>query len=385
MALVPYTFAGQSGQIPLAELDANFANVKAFAETAGNVTGNVQANITVLGTLTTLNVAGNITAPLFVGNVLGNVLGNISGNFTVPGNTGQLLYNNGGLANATSGIFYLVSNNMLAVGGNVNGQNLNANSEIFGNLIVSRTGEFGIGPNVTILSLANNRAETTWITGNASNVYIANANSYTRVQGNLTVGGTVSAAGNVLTGNIIISTNLSVTGNSILTGAATATTPANGTSNTQLATTAFVQNSLINALPSGVIVMWSGSIASIPTGWFLCNGANGTPDLRNRFIAGAGNSYAVGATGGSTDAIVVSHTHTATSSVTDPGHFHTYNGTSFIADYFGSGSNAASSVSNNTGSAVTGISVSTTVNSTGTSGSNANLPPYYALAYIMKA
>ena len=61
--------------------------------------------------------------------------------------------------------------------------------------------------------------------------------------------------------------------------------------------------------PSGVIVLWSGSIGSIPAGWVLCNGNNGTPDLRNRFIVGAGSTYAVDATGGSADTILVSHTH----------------------------------------------------------------------------
>jgi len=52
--------------------------------------------------------------------------------------------------------------------------------------------------------------------------------------------------------------------------------------------------------------MWSGSIGSIPVGYYLCNGSNGTPDLRDRFVIGAGNSYAVGATGGFTSAVVTS-------------------------------------------------------------------------------
>ena len=56
------------------------------------------------------------------------------------------------------------------------------------------------------------------------------------------------------------------------------------------------------ALPKGVIVMWSGAIASIPSGWALCDGSNGTPDLRDRFIGGAGQSWNPGHTGGS-------HTH----------------------------------------------------------------------------
>jgi hypothetical protein len=55
--------------------------------------------------------------------------------------------------------------------------------------------------------------------------------------------------------------------------------------------------------------------------------SSGTPDLRNRFIVGAGSTYAVNATGGSADAIVVSHNHTASSSssVSDPGHVHNVN------------------------------------------------------------
>ena len=139
-----------------------------------------------------------------------------------------------------------------------------------------------------------------------------------------------------------------------------------------------------NTVPSGLIAIWSGSTGSIPSGWLLCNGSNGTPDLRNSFILGAGNTYAVGATGGSTDAIVVSHTHTATSVVTDPGHNHSYttsNGGAQPNGYIGSNGNSSST----TGSAFTGITVATTNASTGTSGSGANLPPYYALAYIMKS
>ena len=142
-------------------------------------------------------------------------------------------------------------------------------------------------------------------------------------------------------------------------------------------------------LPTGVILIWSGSTGSIPSGYVICDGSNGTPDLRNSFVLGAGNSYTVGQTGGSTDAIVVSHTHTATSTstVTDPGHFHNSYGNG--APNGGGAGSALTSGGNSplaTQSAVTGITVatSTTNASTGTSGSNANMPPYYALAYIMK-
>ena len=141
--------------------------------------------------------------------------------------------------------------------------------------------------------------------------------------------------------------------------------------------------------PAGVIVLWSGSIGSIPSGWVLCNGSNGTPDLRNRFIVGAGSTYAVDATGGSADAIVVSHTHTATSVVTDPGHDHLLSGSSAgIMTIPGSqalaGGSDRSFNTNTLEVATTGITVATTNASAGTSGTNANLPPYYALCYIQK-
>jgi hypothetical protein len=51
-------------------------------------------------------------------------------------------------------------------------------------------------------------------------------------------------------------------------------------------------------VPAGAIMMWSGSIGSIPAGYVICNGSSGTPDLRDYFIVGAGNSFAVGNTGG---------------------------------------------------------------------------------------
>lgn len=136
------------------------------------------------------------------------------------------------------------------------------------------------------------------------------------------------------------------------------------------------------SIPSGCILIWSGSIGSVPSGFLLCDGTNGTPDLRNSFVLGAGNTYAVGQTGGSADAIVVNHTHTATSVVTDPGHLHA--GGWVSSGNLSRANTDALGVQGNTSSAFTGITVATTNASTGVSGTNANLPPYYALAYIMK-
>ena len=141
-----------------------------------------------------------------------------------------------------------------------------------------------------------------------------------------------------------------------------------------------------STLPTGMILLWSGAVGSIPSGYYLCDGNNGTPDLRNRFLIGAGNTYSVNQTGGSADAIVVSHTHTATSTVTDPGHFHSYNfpntGNSYGSN---SGGLTPGTVATNTSTATTGLTVATTNATAGTSGTGANLPPYYALAYIMKS
>jgi len=141
-------------------------------------------------------------------------------------------------------------------------------------------------------------------------------------------------------------------------------------------------------IPAGGIFLWSGSIGSIPAGYVLCNGSNGTPDLRDRFVVGAGSTYAVDGTGGSANAIVVSHTHTATSTstVTDPGHNHTYTRYDTLTGVGGANPIWANTSTQNTGNAVTGVTVATatTVASAGTSGTNANLPPYYALCYIMK-
>jgi hypothetical protein len=137
-------------------------------------------------------------------------------------------------------------------------------------------------------------------------------------------------------------------------------------------------------IPTGMISLWYGSIGSVPVGWYLCDGTNGTPDLRDRFVVGAGSTYSVAATGGAKDAVLVSHTHTAT--VTDPGHNHNFNyaataysiqaGGSSIDANRGPAAGATTTVS-------TGITVANTT--VGVSATNANLPPYYALAYVMKS
>jgi len=142
-------------------------------------------------------------------------------------------------------------------------------------------------------------------------------------------------------------------------------------------------------IPAGLIAMWSGSIGSIPSGWYLCDGSNGTPNLTDRFIIGAGSTYAVNGTGGVSSVTLTtnnmpSHTHTATSTVTDPGHVHS-GGVSAYTNPANTGGGSASGGTSNTGSAVTGITVATTITAAGSGTSFSILNPYYALAFIQKA
>lgn len=185
----------------------------------------------------------------------------------------------------------------------------------------------------------------------------------------------------------------------VLNGTWTSVTQVFDDNSTKLATTAYVRS----VLPAGVILMWSGSVASIPAGWVLCNGDTvstiagsiTTPDLRNMFVVGTyADSSGVAKTtiegsatktGGYTDSIVVSHSHTATSVVSDPGHHHTYVTKASTAVQSGSSTPCwFNTTTANTGDATTGITVATTNTTSGVSGTNRNLPPYYALAYIMK-
>jgi hypothetical protein len=145
------------------------------------------------------------------------------------------------------------------------------------------------------------------------------------------------------------------------------------------------------SIPAGVIVMWSGTIASIPSGWFLCDGQNGTPDLRDRFIRGAAAGQNPGATGGAlthTHTDHATHTHTYTQI---PNHVHVQSVNSAAT---GGLSGYTADTSTNTGVA-SGYSTQNPTGGVATGTTNANaaqghdspshLPPFYALCFLMKA
>ena len=161
--------------------------------------------------------------------------------------------------------------------------------------------------------------------------------------------------------------------------------PAGTIGTTELAPAAVTAEKLAPgiAVPTGTVVMWSGAADAIPYGWALCDGTNGTPDLRDRFVVGAGAEYAVGATGGEkqhqlTVAEMPSHSH----GVNDPGHAHGY--IDWTMDR-GSGWAAGSEFNwlfaeRGTNAATTGINLQ----SAGGNQPHENRPPYYALCFIMK-
>lgn len=138
-----------------------------------------------------------------------------------------------------------------------------------------------------------------------------------------------------------------------------------------------VQQSINNIekylVPSGTIVMWSGTVDTIPNGWLLCDGTNNTPDLRNKFIIGAGDTYTIGATGGEA-------THTL--SIDEiPTHSHKvkYDSTGWVSIKTNSGTDG---MLENTESSYDGQYSTSEV---GSGLAHNNMPPYYALCYIMKA
>lgn len=136
-------------------------------------------------------------------------------------------------------------------------------------------------------------------------------------------------------------------------------------------------------IPSGIIAMWSGSAYNIPAGWALCNGANGTPNLTNRFIVAAGGTYSAGVLGGlatytlttiASLSVAEAHGHIVEAYTSVPG-----SGTASVSagvDY-----NLLNHV--HYVDTVTGLS-GTHTHDLNASFSTSALPPYYALCYIMK-
>lgn len=125
------------------------------------------------------------------------------------------------------------------------------------------------------------------------------------------------------------------------------------------------------SFPSGGIIIWSGSSDNVPDGWALCNGENGTPDLRGRFVLGESEKHSIGETGGSEEVTLTIEQM--------PKHNHVFN------DYQYSGTNSFQYYKDNNNITTIGPTPKQlTTNVTGSSEPHPNMPPYYVLAYIMK-
>jgi len=338
----------------------------------------------------------------------------VNGNLTVTGNTNAVA----ATYTANVAALNISTANVTATGagaftGNVSAANFSTAGNVSATGNATAANFIGAGLTITSINASNVSAGTLATTrgGTGLNSFTSGGAVYATSTSALTTGTLPVASGgtgvttSTGTGSTVLSASPTFTGTPL------APTAAVTTDNTQIATTAFVRD----IIPAGIISMWSGSIASIPTGWLICDGTSGTPDLRNRFIVGAGSTYAVAATGGSADATLVSHNHTFSGNtggmnqntvhshgVNDPSHSHSNN---ITVGSLGAGGAImvanASSFENptprvGTNGSFTGISIqstnvdhlhaySGTTSTAGSSATNANLPPYYALAYIMKS
>jgi microcystin-dependent protein len=425
----------------------------------GTVHGNVVAT-TLSGTLTG-NVIGNLTGNVVATTLSGNLTGNVattvaqatnfsSGNVAIHGGYIQNLANvSANLVTATTvnSITTYTTNfssaNILVSGGSATGltaysgtigQATNFSSSnilVTGGSATGLTAYSGTTGQSTNFSSSNilvtggsatgltNFATTTGQSTNfsSSNILVSGGSA----TGLTAYSGTIGQATNFSSANISVSSgNVSgVTGvNNTFTSAnlitSVATTKTASDSTTAVATTAFVHA----VLPTGIIVMWNSTAASIPAGWQLCNGSNGTPDLRGQFVVGAGGSYTPGDTGGASSVTLSAntmpiHAHELTGSLTTGsagGHTHTLTdpGHSHLDEYFDANGGSHGLIggpnqynaTKQTGTSTTGISIAAaldhvhsltlsgnTQSAGGTSGTtqpHENRPPYYALCYIQK-
>ena len=213
------------------------------------------------------------------------------------------------------------------------------NQNITGDLSV--TGNIGVGGTLTYEDVTN-----------IDSVGLITARSGMKIGPTAGVAGTFFADGSYVTAGIITATNVSVA-----SSVTAATFHGNGANLTG-----------IQGIPSGVIMMWSGAQNAIPTGFVLCDGQNSTPDLRNRFVVGATDTYSVGATGGATSTNAVL------------GSFVVYTGSEDNPNQVQDASSSYNGIHNK--NSRDRHQHGTDINHTHSNIST--LPPYYALCYIMK-
>ena len=198
--------------------------------------------------------------------------------------------------------------------------------------------------------------------------YATFASDVSRASGNFSVAGLLTAKSLTVT-NGLTTKSISASGN---IGAATLTTSGKMTVNGDLVVSGSINGT--GAVPIGGIIMWRGTTP--PSGWQLCDGSNGTPDLRGRFVVciGGDNNYAVGDTGGA-DTVALTkeqmpkHNHTVYGR--SSGYAGRHNDSHEVITYYNKSWGSMSEKINDT-------------TETGSSQAHENRPPYYALAFIMR-
>lgn len=203
-----------------------------------------------------------------------------------------------------------------------------------------------------------------------------------------------------LTSATITTATITALGAALSAGSFKITSLATPTASTDAANKAYVDA----AIPIGGIIMWSGSVASIPSGWQICDGTNGTPNLTGKFIvhadADTGGTYNPGNTGGAdsvtlTTAQMPSHTHSAgsLSTSTAGNHQHDTFNNAQSNTTTGGAANRVTGLTNTAGSGTSGKTdangdhthtISGVTGAQGSSTSHENRPPYYALAFIQR-
>lgn len=196
--------------------------------------------------------------------------------------------------------------------------------------------------------------------------FAAVASNVSRASGDFTISGRLTAKSAAFSGALSASTlNVaqSASVGSLATGEATVT----GDLTVGGTITGY------GTVPVGGIIMWSGAQNKIPTGWYLCNGSHGTPDLRNRFVVGAGGKYAVKATGGEENVTL------DLKNIPYHNHSYTYSGAGILGSP--NNNNTFYKVGNGGGNTASTLYAG---GENGVTVPHNNMPPYYALCFIMR-
>ena len=315
-----------------------------------------------------LNLSGIITASSFIGSGSGltgvastdNIKTSTTANFSDGIQVGGATTLTGALTGTTGTFSSNVSiTGNLGIGGVLTYEDV-TNIDSVG-IVTARSG-MKIGPTAGV-------AGTFFADGSYVTAGVITATTFHGSGANLT--GIDATA--IQTGNTVVQTNASRIDSKVSNVGILTVTSAGINVTGVVTATSFVGSGAnltgIQGIPSGVIMMWSGASDAIPTGFVLCNGSNSTPDLRNRFVVGATDTYAVGATGGATSTNAVLGSVVANT------------GTEDNPNQIQDASSSYNGIQNKSSRDrhLHGVDLNHTHSNIPT------VPPYYALCYIMKS